>query len=336
MFTPIQTTFGALLLHQATSLLLYGNGNILGASGLIRRLFTSPTKGTVAFFAGMAASFVPLALWIPEAMTKYPTAPVALGQALATVGCGLLVGWGTKAANGCTTGHMLCGLSRLSGRSAIAVATFFPAAILTHHLVHPSLLTDVCSGDVPCYLPVYPSRETTTSLAILTVTTILAARTLPHLVAKWTKTEDIKCDPNVPARIATQFFAGLELGLGLHITQMSHPAKVASFLSMPNWEVWDPSMALVMVFGVLPSLIENQIKGFSAPPCFNEKFELPQKTVRDIDWKFVVGAAVFGVGWGLSGTCPGPAILRSFAQPAWGFLWMGGFWAGAQMLREGC
>jgi hypothetical protein len=96
MFTPVQTTLGAVLLHQATSLLLYGNGNVLGASGLIRQLLGSPTKGTVAFFAGMAASFLPLTLWIPEAVTRYPTAPVTLGQALVTVGCGLLIGWGTK------------------------------------------------------------------------------------------------------------------------------------------------------------------------------------------------------------------------------------------------
>lgn len=96
MFTPIETTFGALLLHQSTSLLLHSNGTILGASGKIRALFGSPTKGTLAFFAGMAASFVPLTLWIPELATTFPTPPTTLAQALVTVVCGLLVGWGTK------------------------------------------------------------------------------------------------------------------------------------------------------------------------------------------------------------------------------------------------
>ena len=226
---------------------------------------------------------------------------------------------------------MLCGLPRLSGYSSIAVLTFFPAAVLTHHLAHPTLLTSVCTGDVPCYYPVYPSQSTALSLATLTFFTILAARTIPQFLARWTPTSNEKTDRNATARVATHFFAGLQFGLGLHITQMAHPAKVAAFLSFPNLEVWDPSMLLVMVFGVLPSLVENRIRGFTTPPRFNDKFELSKRTVKDVDWKFVTGAAVFGIGWGLSGTCPGPATLRSLAQPAWGLLWMGGFWAGTQL-----
>lgn len=228
---------------------------------------------------------------------------------------------------------MLCGLSRLSGRSALAVATFFPMALLSHHLAHPSLLTEVCTGEVPCYMPVYPSRATTTSLVTLALTTMLASRTLPRLVAKLMPKEG-KYDTNSPARDATQFFAGLEFGLGLHITQMSSPAKVASFLSFPNFDVWDPSMALVILFGILPSIVENQTKGFSRAPYFSERFELPKQTIKDTDWNFLLGAAAFGVGWGLSGTCPGPSILRSIAQPAWGLMWMGGFWLGGKLMAD--
>lgn len=100
MFTPIETTIGALLLHQATSILLYQNGNILGASGFIRRLFSKPTKGLAAFFVGMATSFLPLKVLAPELLTKYPPMPATLEQALVTVGLGLLVGWGTKVSVG--------------------------------------------------------------------------------------------------------------------------------------------------------------------------------------------------------------------------------------------
>jgi hypothetical protein len=202
--------------------------------------------------------------------------------------------------------------------------------MITHHLAHPSLMTDACTGDVPCYMPTYPSRETTIALATLAAVTILASRIIPRLIAQ-TPMEEEKCDPKSPARDATQFFSGLEFGLGLHITGMASPAKVRSFLSFPELQVWDPSMLLVIFFGVLPNLIENQTKGFRDPPCFNKKFELPKKTLKDTDWKFVLGAAVFGVGWGLSGTCPGPAILRAVAQPAWGMLWMGGFWLSGRL-----
>ena len=234
--------------------------------------------------------------------------------------------------NGCTSGHMLCGLARLSGRSAVAVATFFPTAIITHHVAHPNLSTSVCPGNVPCYTPVYPTPKATMSLGTLAVLSVFAARTVPGIVAQMTAlhiTKNTKGSPDhTAARITTQFFSGLLFALGLHISQMSHPAKVASFLSFPDLEHWDPSLALVLLFGVLPNLVENQIKGFKLPPTFAESFALPNKTVQDIDWRFLLGAMSFGIGWGLTGTCPGPAVLRSFAQPGWGLLWIGGFWLG--------
>lgn len=92
---------------------------------------------------------------------------------------------------------------------------------------------------------------------------------------------------------------------------------------------WDPSLALVMLFGVVPNYITIKRKGFNEPPAFAKKFELPTKTIKDVDVTFVAGAAAFGIGWGLTGTCPGPAVLRAFAQPLWGALWVGGFWLGA-------
>jgi uncharacterized membrane protein YedE/YeeE len=139
---------------------------------------------------------------------------------------------------------------------------------------------------------------------------------------------------NSAASLATQFAAGLEFALGLHITQMSSPSKVLSFLSFPDFEVWDPSMMLVILFGILPSLIEIQVRGLISPPLFNGGFVLPKKGWKDVDWKFVVGAAVFGLGWGLTGTCPGPAVLRSVLQPSWGVMWMSGFWLGGIIVKE--
>jgi hypothetical protein len=96
MFTPIETSIGALLLHQATSILLFQNGTVLGASGYMRQLFTSPSRGTLAFLAGMAASILPLKTFLPEFVTVYPQVPGTLLATLATVGIGAFVGWGTK------------------------------------------------------------------------------------------------------------------------------------------------------------------------------------------------------------------------------------------------
>lgn len=96
MFTPVETSIGAILLHQATSILLHNNGTILGASEYMRLLVSRPTVGIAAFFAGMVTSFPLLRLVLPELLTKYPPLPSTSAQALVTVAMGLLVGWGTK------------------------------------------------------------------------------------------------------------------------------------------------------------------------------------------------------------------------------------------------
>lgn len=189
---------------------------------------------------------------------------------------------------------------------------------------------------MPCYTPTYPERSTIFSLMFLATITITAGRTIPSFIAKFSPEANNK-DKYIDtswARIATELLAGLEFGLGLHISQMSNPAKVAAFLSFPKLEVWDPSMMLVIIFGILPSLFENLKNGFDNSPRFSSKYQLPSKTLVDTDWKLVLGAAVFGISWGLSGTCPGPAFLRTLVQPAWGLLWLGGFLVGGLFVAK--
>jgi hypothetical protein len=96
MFTPIESAVGSFLLHQATSNLLYQNGNILGASGYLHRLLTAPTKEILAFFTGMAASYIPLKALAPQLIANYPVVHINSQAAIATVLIGVLVGWGTK------------------------------------------------------------------------------------------------------------------------------------------------------------------------------------------------------------------------------------------------
>lgn len=101
MFTPVETTVGALLLHQATSNLLYQNGNILGLSGYLRQLLSAPTKEQIAFFTGMAASYVPLKALAPQLMAVYPMVQLSPKTAMATSAVGALIGWGTKVISLC-------------------------------------------------------------------------------------------------------------------------------------------------------------------------------------------------------------------------------------------
>lgn len=102
------------------------------------------------------------------------------------------------------------------------------------------------------------------------------------------------------------FVAGLLFGVGLILSGMTQPPKVIAFLDFFGG-AWDPSLAFVMggallVFGPLQARVRAQRE----TPLFAQIFQIPER--RDIDPKLVTGAALFGIGWGLGGYCPGPGL----------------------------
>jgi uncharacterized membrane protein YedE/YeeE len=99
-------------------------------------------------------------------------------------------------------------------------------------------------------------------------------------------------------------FLGLLFGIGLVISGMVDPAKVLNFLDL--FGAWDPSLAFVMGGAVIVAFFGYRLVLKQPAPITGGRFHLPK--VTEIDRRLVVGAAVFGLGWGLSGFCPGPAI----------------------------
>ncbi len=129
-FTPVASLAGGALIGLAAVLLMLFEGRIAGISGIVSRLLPpegdGQTPGRLAFVMGLIVA--PLAyaavagVWpVPQVAATMPILIVA----------GLLVGFGSVWGNGCTSGHGICGLSRLSPRSAVAVATFMTMAIAT-------------------------------------------------------------------------------------------------------------------------------------------------------------------------------------------------------------
>lgn len=224
---------------------------------------------------------------------------------------------------------MLCGLSRLSPRSLLAVATFFPTAALTFHLSHDaSTPLSVClnGSSLPCYTPTYPSSQTTARLLLLAAATLTTYHLLPRYLASSSTSSPPK---TTAAHNSTTYLTGVTFGLGLLASGMASPAKVLAFFAFSAPARWDPSLALVILFGIVPSAAQYWVRGTGQPPAYADSYQLPRKGIRETDWRFVVGAALFGVAWGLSGVCPGPGILRAVGQPVFGVLWMSGFWAGS-------
>lgn len=105
-------------------------------------------------------------------------------------------------------------------------------------------------------------------------------------------------------KVLSAFFIGLLFGLGLIVSQMVNPAKVLAFLDV--FGSWDPSLAFVMGGAVIVTFIGYRLVWQRSAPLLEAQFQLPTRS--DLDKKLLSGAALFGIGWGLAGYCPGPAI----------------------------
>lgn len=106
-------------------------------------------------------------------------------------------------------------------------------------------------------------------------------------------------------RKLTALIAGLVFGIGLVVSDMINPARVLGFLDLFGG-AWDPTLAFVMIGAVLVMAVAWLIAGKRVEPIFGG--DMPGAASSLIDGKLIGGAAVFGLGWGLVGLCPGPAL----------------------------
>jgi uncharacterized membrane protein YedE/YeeE len=105
-------------------------------------------------------------------------------------------------------------------------------------------------------------------------------------------------------QLLTALLAGLVFGLGLIVSGMTDPSKVTGFLDLAG--AWDPSLAFVMGGAIGVGLIEFRFPRTRSQSILGEPMQLP--AARQIDRRLVLGGLTFGVGWGLAGYCPGPAL----------------------------
>ena len=103
---------------------------------------------------------------------------------------------------------------------------------------------------------------------------------------------------------STAFFAGLIFGLGLLLAGMANPAKVLAFLDVAG--AWDPSLALVMGGAIAVAVIPLNWARKNKQSLLGTPLQLPVK--RELDARLIGGSLVFGIGWGIAGICPGPAV----------------------------
>jgi uncharacterized membrane protein YedE/YeeE len=108
--------------------------------------------------------------------------------------------------------------------------------------------------------------------------------------------------------ILVGIFTGVLFSIGLSVSGMVNPNKVLGFLDIAGQ--WDPALIFVMAGGVLVNSILFKFILKRKNPLFGQSFSLP--TSKDIDKRLIIGSALFGIGWGIGGICPGPGLANLF------------------------
>lgn len=134
-FTPWASLTGGIILGVASAIFILVNGRILGISGILGGLLPPKVGDTTWRMAFLLGLFAAPAVFHAVVPAQYITAPRIDATDLTVVAAGLLVGIGTRYASGCTSGHGVCGLSRLSPRSLLATASFMFAGFVMVYIV---------------------------------------------------------------------------------------------------------------------------------------------------------------------------------------------------------
>ena len=118
--------------------------------------------------------------------------------------------------------------------------------------------------------------------------------------------------------------SGLLFGAGLTISGMTDPERVRGFLDI--FGDWDPTLGFVMGGAVLVMAVAWRVRAGMIRPAFAEKFSLPDR--KDLDRRLIAGSILFGIGWGIAGLCPGPAVASLALSPSSALLFVAAMLAG--------
>lgn len=256
---------------------------------------------------------------------------------------GLLVGIGTRIGNGCTTGHGICGIARFSKRSLVATCTFTGMSMLTTYLTSPfrswAAATEFLRRTgLPNMSPLSSGLVMVGAVFAAMITPALSAKNRAQIIEESGK----EVVENEQKKVLGASLSGAMFAAGLAISGMVKTSKVHDFLCLSGFSngSYDPTLITVMGSGILASWAAYQVvdgwslmpkgKTLSCPAGLGEGacFSVPTNTAIDV--QLLGGAATFGMGWGLTGVCPGPAIFAAASGNLNAtLLWLPAFVAGS-------
>jgi len=336
-FTPGAAIAGGLILGVASLAHYVQCGKAVGASGLMRafthkKVSIEERVGHLPFFGGLVTA----AFWAMK-LTLIPVGGYAFAQEQwRRVAAGVLIGVGSVAGNGCTSGHGLSGIGRLSLRSLVNTMVFMVSGAVT------AIVTDTTGA-----FGISQRTKTLDRVKWLTVdefnlfsmiigTGAIVAATIAYASRKNLLPRTGKVADAI--RVLHEYASGAFFGLGLCVGGMVNPMKVAAFLAFTK-NSFDPSL-MVLMASALAVLVPGYyfVKTKIERPTFHHMFAEPFKGITT---KMLIGGTLFGAGWGLAGVCPGPLYVNFGAHIMNGSVFESGaidmllaFFVGQNLMRE--
>jgi len=312
---------GGVIIGLSSSALLYLTGISTGCSGVVESSLLStgpPRRGAFSYLIGLLSSGAVLVHFLPDGFSNEGSLS---SKTMELILSGLFVGFGTRMGSGCTSGHGVCGLSRLSPRSTVAVLSFMGTGALGAYLSHETVLPALISAEGNVLLTMLSSKIPSSVSFLTTVSAMLALSYGKDAFDIISGKKKLIIDKYIIIDHIASFLSAFTFGLGLVISGMCSPNRVTGFLNFSGSAGWDPTLAGVMGGAVLVNLLINY--SIISSPRIDRQLLLSRenKKVSDmisfgltepnlkIDRSLVLGSAIFGLGWGLAGVCPGPAIV---------------------------
>lgn len=291
--TPLQSAAGGALLGATSATKLILNGRVLGISGTTKNLLLGSSSKSeqaerLAFTLSLCLGGVLLGVFCPQCFDHIPAAFPAWRMSLA----GLLVGVGAALGNGCTSGQGLSGNARLSLRSFV-----FTVLIMLSGGASATAFNTASELAVAGASTAILSSTEAMSAGVFTLTLLVGAFLLRH-------------QHRFMARAAVEGASGFAFAHGLALSGMVKPFKVAAFLSFLS-NLFDAGLVFVMgtALLVLTPITQLVLRRNGSKPMLADDYSSIPKPSSLVDARLVTGALLFGLGWGLAGLCPGPALV---------------------------
>lgn len=300
-FTPDSALAGGLILGSMVAAKRLNSGRNLGVSGDTKAFARGEGRATsAAFLIGL------LAAGYAAPMILGAQAAVPMVDATRAIAAGALVGAGSSLGGGCTSGHGISGIGRLDVRSVAFTCVFMVVGAITVaatgtmdelHVSQATKTIDMLARSPEAKTILY-AKIFAAGAAVQGVLYALAKREGGGITDVVKKLE-----------LVSESVAGLFFGLGLVVSGMTNPAKVAGFLAVTT-QAFDPSLMFVMggalALVVVSMFLAKNALGVSRPAMAREFSTTP----KYVDKSVLIGGALFGAGWGLGGVCPGPGLVN--------------------------